>query len=79
MLSFFHNPKGNRYVMYYTVIVVVASGSTVFAAVQPFAIPALDRGALFFEGLLSMFMLVRHEKTGTAFLAHLQRFGLFEG
>ncbi len=78
MLSLLHNPKGTKYVIYYTVILVVASGSVVFATVQPFALPVLDRGALFFEGFLSMFMLARHEKTGTAFMAHLRRFGLFE-
>lgn len=78
MLSLFHNPKGTKYVIYYTVILVVASGSVVFAAVQPFALPVLDRGALFFEGFVSMFMLARHEKTGTAFMAHLRKFGLFE-
>ena len=74
----FHNPKGNKYVIYYTVILVVASGSVVFATVQPFVLPVLDRGALFFEGFLSMFMLARHEKTGIAFMAHLRKFRLFE-
>jgi len=56
----------------------MASGTVVFATVQPFALPVLDRGALFFEGFLSMFMLARHEKTGNAFMAHLRKFGLFE-
>jgi hypothetical protein len=78
LFSLFHNPKGNKYVIYYTVILVMASGSVVFATVQPFALPVLDRGAIFFEGFLSMFMLARHEKTGTAFMAHLRKFGLFE-
>ncbi len=78
LFSMFHNPKGNKYVVYYSVILVVASGSVVFAAVQPFALPLYDRGALFFEGFLSMFMLARHEKTGHAFMAHLRKFGLFE-
>lgn len=78
MLSWFHNPKGNKYVIYYAVILVVASGSTIFATIQPFALPLLDRGALFFEGFLSMFMLVRNEKTGTAFLAHLRKLDILK-
>jgi len=78
LFSLFHSPKGNKYVIYYTVILVMASGSVVFATVQPFALPVLDRGAIFFEGFLSMFMLARHDKTGAAFMAHLRKFGLFE-
>ena len=77
-LSLFHSPKGNKYVIYYSVILVISCGSIVFATVQPLAIPVVDRAPLFFEGFLSMFMLTRHEKTGTAFLAHLRKFGLFE-
>jgi hypothetical protein len=56
----------------------MASGSIVFTTVQQVVLPVIDRGALFFEGFLSMFMLTRHEKTGTAFMAHLRKFGLFE-
>jgi hypothetical protein len=77
-LSLFHNPKGTKYVPYYTIILVISCGSVVFASVEPFAVPVIDKGAIFFEGFLSMFMLTRHEKTGAAFLAHLRRFGLFE-
>ncbi len=56
----------------------MASGCVVFTTIQPYVVPVIDRGALFFEGFLSMFMLTRHEKTGTAFLVHLRKCGLFE-
>lgn len=70
-LSSFHNPKTRWYSTYYTGVLVVV---TIVVALTTFQIihqNILQNSMTFFEGFFSLFMLVRNEQVGNAFLRHV--------
>lgn len=66
-----HNPKAKRYAIYYSVVLVIVTGTVVFTTLQYVHQNVLQGVMTFFEGFFSLFMLVRNEEVGKAFLVHL--------
>lgn len=72
-MNFFsmHNPKAKRYAVYYSIVLVVVSGTVVFTTLQYVHQNILQGVMTFFEGFFSLFMLIRNDEVGKAFLSHL--------
>jgi len=66
-----HNPKAKRYAIYYSVVLVAVTGTVVFTTLQYIHQNVIQGVMTFFEGFFSLFMLIRNEEVGKAFLSHL--------
>ena len=71
MFSSLYDPKSHKYATYYFVVLLTVSIVIAIVNINLINLSPLEKGALFFEGYFSLFMLVRHEKVGKAFLSHL--------
>jgi len=69
--SAWHDPKTKRYIPYYSVVLIAAMVVIVLTLFQVIHQGILQNAATFFEGFFSLFMLVRNEKVGNAFLNHM--------
>ncbi len=69
----FHSTQTKRYTLYYSIILVIATTTVLFTTLEYIHQTAIQGIATFFEGFFSLFMLVRHEKVGKAFLSRLSQ------
>ena len=71
MFSSLYDPKSHKYATYYFVVLLAVSIVVTAVNINMVNLSPVEKGALIFEGYFSLFMLVRHEKIGNAFLSHL--------
>jgi hypothetical protein len=69
--SAWHNPKTKRYIPYYSTVLIAAMVIVILTLFQVIHQSPLQIAVTFFEGFFSLFMLVRNEKIGNAFLTHM--------
>jgi len=69
--SVWHDPRTKRYVPYYSAVLIAVMAAVVLTLFQVIHQSPLQISATFFEGFFSLFMLVRNEKVGNAFLTHM--------
>ena len=79
LLSSLHNPTSRRYVVYYSSVLVIVFATGILRTVGIIYMTPIEFTSLHFEGFMSMFMLVRNEKVGNAFLAHLSKLHIVRG
>lgn len=79
LLSSLTNPKNTRYVIFYSALVVGVLATVILKGIGIIHLPTLQATMLHFEGLTSLFMLVRNEKVGNAFLLHLSKLRIVRG
>ena len=79
LLSSLHNPTSRRYVVYYSSVLVVIFATGILRSVGIIYLTPMEFTSLHFEGFMSMFMLVRNEKVGNAFLVHLSKLHIVRG
>ena len=79
LLSSLHNPKSRRYVVYYSSVLVIIFATGILRTVGIIYLTPMEFTSLHFEGFMSMFMLVRNETVGNAFLTHLSKLHIVRG
>ena len=79
LLSSLHNPKSRRYVIYYSTVLVIVFATGILRSIGIIYLTPMEFTSLHFEGFMSMFMLVRNEKVGNAFLLHLSKLRIVRG
>ena len=79
LFSSLHNPKSRRYVIYYSSVLVVIFATGILRSIGIIHLTPMEFTSLHFEGFMSMFMLVRNEKVGNAFLLHLSKLRIVRG
>ena len=79
LFSSLHNPKSRRYVIYYSSVLVVIFATGILRSIGIIHLNPIEFTSLHFEGFMSMFMLVRNEKVGNAFLLHLSKLRIVRG
>jgi len=79
LLSSLHNPKSRRYVVYYSSVLVVIFATGILRSVGIIYLSPMEFASLHFEGFMSLFMLVRNERVGNAFLLHLSKLRIIRG
>ena len=73
ILSSLHDPKKEKYAVYYSVILVVMIITITLFVTGIFEISPIEGGLMFFEGFVALFMLLRHEKVSNSFSNHLSK------
>ncbi|MFQ5781456.1 MAG: hypothetical protein ACE5GR_00200 [Nitrosopumilus sp.] len=76
ILTSLHDPKKERYAIYYSIILLAIIISITLLATEILEISPVEEGMIFFEGFVSLFMLTRHEKVSYSFSNHLTKFNL---
>ena len=76
ILSSLHDPKKERYAIYYSIILVVVIITTTLLVTEIFEITPIEGMMMFFEGFVALFMLTRHKKVSQSFSEHLERFNV---
>lgn len=76
ILSSLHDPKKERYAVYYSVILLAVIISITLLVTGIFEISPIEGGLMFFEGFVALFMLTRHEKVSHSFSNHLSKMNL---
>ena len=71
MFSSLYDPKSHKYATYYFAVLLSVSIAVIAVNINLVTLSPVEKGPLIFEGYFSLFMLVRHEKVGNAFLSHL--------
>lgn len=79
LLSSLHNPKHNRYVSYYCTVLVIILITGSLMNLGMIKVSFLETSMLYFEGFSSLFMLVRNERVGNAFLTHISKLQVLRG
>ena len=79
LFSSLHNPKSRRYVIYYSSVLVVIFATGILRSIGIIYLTPMEFASLHFEGFMSMFMLVRNEQVGNAFLLHLSKLRIVRG
>lgn len=79
LFSSLHNPKSHRYVIYYSSVLVVIFVTGILRSAGIIYLNPMEFTSLHFEGFMSMFMLVRNERVGNAFVLHLSRLHIVRG
>ena len=79
LLSSWHNPTSRRYVIYYSIVLVIVFVTGILRTAGIIYMSPIEFAGLNFEGFLSMFMLVRNERVGNAFLLHLSKLRIVRG
>ena len=74
ILASLHDPKKERYAIYYSVILLVVIIATTLLVTGIFEISPIEGSLMFFEGFVALFMLTRHEKVSLSFSNHLSNF-----
>lgn len=67
----FHNPKTRGYTTYYAIVLVAVTGAIILTTFQVIHQNIIQNSVTFFEGYFSLFMIIRNEKAGDAFLRHV--------
>ncbi len=73
IFSSLHDPKKERYAVYYSVILLVIIISVTLLVTGIFEISPVEGTLMFFEGFVALFMLSRHEKVSHSFSNHLSK------
>ena len=73
ILSSLHDPKRERYAVYYSVILLIVIIGVSLFVTGVFHISPIEGGLMFFEGFVALFMLTRHEKVSMSFSKHLSQ------
>jgi len=73
ILSSLHDPKHERYAIYYSVVLVVVMLFATLMASGFIETMSIEGIMVFFEGFVSMFMLSRNEKVAHAFSSHMSQ------
>ena len=76
ILSSLHDPKKERYAIYYSVILVEVIIAITLLVTGIFEISPIEGTMMFFEGFVALFMLTRHKKVSKSFSEHLEKFNL---
>ncbi len=74
ILSSLHDPKKERYAIYYSVVLLIVIITITLLVTGIFEISPIEGSMMFFEGFVALFMLSRHEKVSHSFsnqLSHL--------
>ncbi len=71
ILSSLHDPKNERYAIYYSVILLIVIITVTLLITGIFEIGPIEGSMIFFEGFVALFMLSRHEKVSHSFSNHL--------
>ena len=79
LFSSLHNPKSSRYVIYYSIVLVVVFTTGILRSIGIIHLSPLDFTMLHFEGFTSLFMIVRNERVGNSFLGHLSKLPVLRG
>ena len=79
LLSSLTNPKNTRYVIYYSALLLTVLTTILLKSIGIIHLPTLEVTMLHFDGFMSLFMLVRNEKVGNAFLLHLTKLRIVRG
>lgn len=78
ILASLHDPKKERYAVYYSVILLVIIISVTLLVTGIFEISPFEGSMMFFEGFVALFMLSRHEKVSISFSNHLTKLNKFQ-
>lgn len=73
ILASLHDPKRERYAIYYSVILLAVIISITLLVTGIFEISPIEGSLMFFEGFVALFMLTRHEKVSHSFSNHLTK------
>ena len=76
ILSSLHDPKKERYAIYYTSILLIVIASTILVASGIIKTSPIEGMMIFIEGFIALFMLARHEKVSHSFANHISAFDL---
>ncbi len=72
-LASLHDPKHERYPIYYSVVLVVVMLIAILMVTGVFESSPIEGTMVFFEGFVSLFMLSRNEKVANSFASHLSQ------
>ena len=73
ILSLFHDPKKERYAVYYSVILLVIIVTIILLVAGILEISPIEGSMIFFEGFVALFMLSRHEKLSHSFSNYISQ------
>ena len=73
LLASLHDPKNERYAVYYSGILLVVICAITLLVTGIFSISAIEGTMMFFEGFVALFMLARHKKVSHSFANHISR------
>ncbi|MDE1844440.1 MAG: hypothetical protein KGI10_03835 [Thaumarchaeota archaeon] len=73
VFSSFHNPSTKKYIIYYSVVLVIISVTIFFTTLQTIHQNPLSSIMTFFEGFFSLFMLSRNKQVGNALVSHMSK------
>ena len=73
ILASLHDPKNEKYAIYYSVILLVVIISITLLATGVFEVNPIEETMMLFEGFVALFMLSRHEKVSHSFANHLEK------
>jgi hypothetical protein len=76
LFSSLHDPKKGRYVIFYTVILVVVMITVTLVVTGILKVSPIEGTMIFFEGFVVLFMLSRHEKVSHSFSNHISQINL---
>ena len=76
ILASLHDPKKERYAVYYSAILMVVIIAITLLVTGIFEISPIEGTMMFFEGFVALFMLTRHKKVSQSFSEHLERFNI---
>ena len=76
ILASLHDPKKERYAIYYSAILLAIIISITLLVTGHFEISPIEGSLMFFEGFVALFMLIRHEKVSHSFSNHLTKFNV---
>ena len=72
LFSSLHNPASKRYAIYYSTIIIIVCGTVGAMHLDVVNLSVFETAAIYFEGFFSLFMLIRNNQIGNAFLQHLK-------
>jgi len=76
IFSTLHDPKKEKYAIYYSVILVIVIITVTLLVTGIFEISPIEGTMMFFEGFVALFMLSRHKKVSHSFSNHLSQLNL---
>ena len=79
LFSSLHNPKNNKYVIYYSVVLVVVFTTGILRTAGIISLSPMEFTSLHLEGFVSLFMLVRNDRVGNAFVSHISKLQVITG
>ena len=76
ILTSLHDPKKERYAIYYSTILTVVTISSILLATGVIHFSPIEGSLIFVEGFIALYMLARHEKVSHSFANHIFSFDL---